>query len=50
MYKYLYFGVYQSTFLDVKGKKLDNYGKNDQKWQFFEICDKIKGIKGEITT
>ena len=36
---------------------LARFGKNDQfctvfgqKWQFFEIYDTIKGIKGEITT
>ena len=47
------FGVYLFTFLDGTEQNwtfMDIYGKNGQKWQFFEICDKIKGIKGEITT
>ena len=33
-----------------KAKNWTFMEKNDQKWQFFEISDKIKGIKGEITT
>ena len=50
MYKYLYIGVYLSMFVDGTGKKWRFMGKNGQKWQFVEICDKIKGIKGGIIT
>ena len=50
MVKYgFFFRFYLSTFLDTTGKNWDLW-KNGQKWQFFKICDKIKGIKGEITT
>ena len=34
----------------IEQAKMEIYGKNGNKWHFFQICDKIKGIKGEITT
>ena len=34
----------------IEQAKMEIYEKNGQKWQFFQICDKIKGINGAITT
>ena len=49
MYKYFYIGDYFRCFWMEQAKHWIFMGKNGQKWQFFEICNKIKGIKGEIT-